>query len=168
MKKVIRLTESDLVKIVKRVVKEEKETDLYTLLHSLRNSINDIKVASLLKDKKESLSKLEDILSMVRDMEDKTKSKRKVNENTHEEKDIFISKGFKGVRSEFGGEEYVSPQDIIKAYNDTVEEGTPLVEYLGKDMFLNDNDEEIDKYSVLDELNYAILGREEDEEDDYM
>jgi len=168
MKKVVRLTESDLVKIVKRVVKEEKETDLYTLLHSLRNSINDIKVASLLKDKKESLSKLEDILSMVRDMEDKTKSKRKVNENTHEEKDIFISGEFKGVRSEFGGEKYVSPQDIIKAYNDTVEEGTPLVEYLGKDMFLNDNDEEIDKYSVLDELNYAILGREEDEEDDYM
>ena len=110
MKKVVRLTESDLVKIVKRVIRENK----------------------------------------------------------HEDKGIFISKGFKGVRSEFGGEEYVSPQDIIKAYNDTVEEGTPLVEYLGKDMFLNDNDEEVDKYSVLDELNYAILGREEDEEDDYM
>jgi len=168
MKKVVRLTESDLVKIVKRVVKEEsspKGTDLYTLLHSLRNSINDIKVASLLKDKKESLSKLEDILSMVRDMEDKTKSKRKVNENRHEEKDIFISKGFKGVRMEFGGEKYVSPQDIIKAYNDTVEEGTPLVKYLGRDIFLNADDREIDKYSVLDELNYAIVGEEEDEED---
>jgi hypothetical protein len=166
MKKVVRLTESDLVKIVKRVVKEEsspkeKGKDLYTLLHSLRNSIND-------EDKKEALSKLEDVFSIVGDMDDKDKPKRKVNENRHEEKDIFISKGFKGVRSEFGGEKYVSPQDIIKAYNDTVEEGTPLVEYLGKDMFLNDNDEEIDKYSVLDELNYAILGREEDEEDDYM
>jgi hypothetical protein len=164
MKKVVRLTESDLVKIVKRVVKEEsspKGKDLYTLLHSLRNSIND-------EDKKEALSKLEDVFSIVRDMDDKDKPKRKVNENRHEEKDIFISKGFKGVRSEFGGEKYVSPQDIIKAYNDTVEEGTPLVEYLGKDMFLNDNDEEIDKYSVLDELNYAILGREENEEDDYM
>ena len=102
---------------------------------------------------------------MVRDMEDKTKSKRKVNENRHEEKDIFISKGFKGVRSEFGGEEYVSPQDIIKAYNDTVEEGTPLVKYLGRDIFLNADDREIDKYSVLDELNYAIVGEEEDEED---
>jgi hypothetical protein len=166
MKKVVRLTESDLVKIVKRVVKEEsspkeKGKDLYTLLHSLRNSIND-------EDKKEALSKLEDVFSIVGDMDDKDKPKRKVNENRHEEKDIFISKGFKGVRSEFGGEKYVSPQDIIKAYNDTVEEGIPLVEYLGKDMFLNDNDEEIDKYSVLDELNYAILGREEDEEDDYM
>ena len=79
MKKVVRLTESDLIKIVKRVVKEEsspKEKDLYTSLHSLRNSINDIKAPSLLKDKKEALSKLEDILSTVRDMEDKTKSKR--------------------------------------------------------------------------------------------
>jgi hypothetical protein len=166
MKKVVRLTESDLVKIVKRVVKEEsspkeKGKDLITLLYSLRNSIND-------EDKKEALSKLEDVSSIVRDMDDKDKPKRKVNENRHEEKDIFISGEFKGVRSEFGGEKYVSPQDIIKAYNDTVEEGTPLVEYLGKDMFLNDNDEEIDKYSVLDELNYAILGREEDEEDDYM
>lgn len=166
MKKVVRLTESDLARIVKRVVKEEsspkeKGKDLYTLLHSLRNSIND-------EDKKEALSKLEDVFSIVRDMEDNPKSKRKVNENRHEEKDIFISKGFKGVRSEFGDEEYVSPQDIIKAYNDTVEEGTPLVKYLGRDIFLNADDEEIDKYTVLDELNYAILGREEDEEDDYM
>ena len=80
MKKVVRLTESDLVRIVKRVVKEEsspkeKGKDLYTLLHSLRNSIND-------EDKKEALSKLEDVLSIVRDMEDKPKSKRKVNEQS--------------------------------------------------------------------------------------
>ena len=161
MKKVIRLTESDLVKIVKRVVKEEsspkeKGKDLYTSLHSLRNSIND-------ENKKEALSKLEDILSMVRDMEDKPKSKRKVNENRDEEKDIFISKGFKGVRMEFGGES-ASPSDIIELYNAYVEEGIPLVKYLGRDIFLNVNDEEVDKYSVLDELNYAIVG-EEDEED---
>ena len=76
MKKVVRLTESDLVKIVKRVIKENdspKEKDLYTLLHSLRNSIND-------EDKKKSLSKLEDIFSIVRDMEDKPKLKRDVKE----------------------------------------------------------------------------------------
>jgi hypothetical protein len=162
MKKVVRLTESDLVKIVKRVVKEEsspkeKGKDLYTLLHSLRNSIND-------EDKKEALSKLEDVLSIVRDMDDKTKSKRKVNENRHEEKDIFISKGFKGVRDEVG--ETASPSDIIELYNEYVEEGTPLVKYLGRDIFMNANDEEVDKYTVLDELNYALVGEEDYDEDD--
>jgi hypothetical protein len=164
MKKVVRLTESDLVKIVKRVVKEEfspkeKGKDLYTLLHSLRNSIND-------EDKKEALSKLEDVFSIVRDMDDKDKPKRKVNENRHEDKDIFISKGFKGVRMEFGGES-ASPSDIIELYNAYVEEGIPLVKYLGRDIFLNANDDEIDKYSVLDELNYAIVGEEDEEEEDY-
>jgi len=164
MKKVVRLTESDLVRIVKRVVKEEsspkeKGKDLYTLLHSLRNSIND-------EDKKEALSKLEDVFSIVRDMDDKDKPKRKVNENRHEEKDIFISGEFKGVRMEFGGKSSASPSDIIELYNAYVEEGIPLVKYLGRDIFLNANDDEIDKYPVLDELNYAIVG-EEDEEINY-
>ena len=158
MKKVVRLTERDLTNIIKRVILEndspkEKGKDLYTLLHSLRNSIND-------EDKKEALSKLENVLSIVRDMDDKPKSKRKVNENRHEEKDIFISKGFKGVRMEFGGET-ASPSDIIELYNAYVEEGIPLVKYLGRDIFMNENDEEVDKYTVLDELDYAILGDEE-------
>ena len=171
MKKVVRLTERDLTNIIKRVIQEEtspKGKDLITLLYSLRNSIND-------EDKEKSLSKLEDVFSIVRDMDDKPKSKRKVNENRHEEKDIFISKGFKGVRMEFGGESSASPSDIIELYNDYVEEGIPLVKYLGRDIFLNANDNEIDKYSVLDELNYAIVGDddeqinygdEEEEEDD--
>ena len=88
MKKVLRLTESDLIKLVKRVVKEEESSkDLYTLLHSLRNSVND-------ENKKESLSKLEDILSIVRDMEDKHKSKRNIKEelsSTPTTKQITIS-----------------------------------------------------------------------------
>ena len=165
MKKVVRLTERDLTNIIKRVILEndspkEKGKDLYTLLHSLRNSIND-------EDKKEALSKLEDVLSIVRDMDDKPKSKRKVNENRHEEKDIFISKGFKGVRMEFGGES-ASPSDIIELYNAYVEEGIPLVKYLGRDIFLNANDEEVDKYTVLDELNYELLGEEDEETYDEM
>jgi hypothetical protein len=74
-RKIVKLTERDLTNIVKGVINEEK--DLYTLLHSLRNSIND-------EDKKKSLSKLEDILSIVRDMEDKDvkhKSKHNIKEN---------------------------------------------------------------------------------------
>ena len=106
MKKVVRLTESDLVRIVKRVV----------------------------------------------------------NENRDEEKDIFISKGFKGVKDEVG--ESASPSDIIELYNAYVEEGIPLVKYLGRDIFMNANDEEIDKYTVLDELNYALVGEEDYDEDD--
>ena len=106
MKKVITLTESDLVKIVKRVVKE----------------------------------------------------------NRHEEKDIFISAGFKSVRNKVG--ETSSPQSIIELYNEHVEGGTPLVKYLGRDIFLNVNDEEVDKYTVLDELNYVLLGKEDEEDDD--
>ena len=79
-RKIVKLTEKDLTNIVKGVINEEtssKEKDLYTLLHSLRNSIND-------EDKKKSLSKLEDILSIVRDMEDKDvkhKSKHNIKEN---------------------------------------------------------------------------------------
>lgn len=54
-----------------------------------------------------------------------------------------------------------SPSDIIELYNAYVEEGVPLVKYLGRDIFMNENDEEVDKYTVLDELDYAILGDEE-------
>ena len=104
MKKVITLTESDLVKIVKRVVKE----------------------------------------------------------NRYEEKDIFISAGFKGVRNKVG--ETASPQSIIELYNEYVEGGAPLVKYLGRDIFLNVNDEEVDKYTVLDELNYVLLGKEDEDD----
>jgi hypothetical protein len=115
MKKVVRLTESDLVKIVKRVIKE----------------------------------------------------------NTHEEKDIFISAGFKGVRDYVG--KTASPQSIIELYNETVEADAALVKYLGRDIFLNTNDEEVDKYTVLEDLDDALLddeqinyGDEEEEEDDDM
>jgi hypothetical protein len=90
--------------------------------------------------------------------------KRVINEDRHEEKDIFISAGFKGVRNKVGGTS--SPQSIIELYNEYVEGGTSLMKYLGRDIFLNANDEEIDKYTVLDELNYVLLGKEDEEDDD--
>ena len=91
--------------------------------------------------------------------------KRVINETNQDEKYIFIAKDFKGVRMEFGGESSVTPQSIIELYNEYVEDGTPLVKYLTRtknrnDVFINEDGEEIDKVTVLDELNYAILGDE--------
>ena len=98
MKK-IRLTESDLIKIVKRVIKENKD--------------------------------------MIR-----------------------IPREYSGVRMEIGTRP--TPEDIIDAYNTTVEEGTPLVSY-SDGVFYNEDNMEIPVDTVLDELNYAIVGEEEDD-----
>jgi len=111
MKKIIRLKESDLTRIVKRVIKENKEET------------------------------------------------------------IHIPRKYNGVRMELG--KSVNPQDIIDMYNELVEEGTPLVdysEYGTEGMFYNEADEEIPVDVILDELNYAIVGEEDedyDEEEDF-
>ena len=106
LNKVIRLTESDLTRIVKQVIKENEE-------------------------------------DMIR-----------------------IPKKYDGVRMELG--RVAHPQDIIEMYNELVEEGTPLVDY-SEEMFYNEDDEEIPTDVILDELNYAIVGEEEDydEEEDF-
>ena len=109
MRKVVRLTESDLTKIVKRIINEKKD--------------------------------------MIR-----------------------IPMEYSGVRMELGSRP--TPEDIISAYNDIVEEGIPLVSY-SDGIFYNEDDNEIPVDAVLDELNYASVGEEEidydneeEEEDD--
>ena len=107
MKRIIRLTESDLTRIVKRVIKENEE-------------------------------------DMIR-----------------------IPREYKGIRAEVGSK--ASPQDIIDMYNELVEEGTPLVdysEYGTEGMFYNEEGEEIPVDVILDELNYAIVGEEDEDYDD--
>ena len=99
MKKIVKLTESDLIKIVKRVIKENKD--------------------------------------MIR-----------------------IPREYSGVRMELGTRP--TPEDIMDAYNTTVEEGTPLVSY-SDGVFYNEDNMEIPVDTVLDELNYAIVGEEEDD-----
>jgi hypothetical protein len=79
-----------------------------------------------------------------------------INENM-----IKIPKQYGGVRVELGNSS--SPEDIMDSYNTTVEEGTTLVSY-SDGVFYNENDEEITLDVVLDELNYAING---DEDEDY-
>ena len=106
MKKIIRLTESDLTRIVRRVIKENEE-------------------------------------GMIR-----------------------IPRKYNGVRMELG--KSANPQDIIEMYNELVEEGTALVDYSEEGMFYNEDDQEIPTDVILDELNYAIVGEEEDyDEEDF-
>lgn len=100
MKKVVKLTERDLTRIVKRVIKENEGENM-----------------------------------------------------------IRIPKEYSGVVMELGKSS--TPEEIMNAYNTTVEEGTPLVSY-SDGVFYNEDDEEISVDAVLDELNYSITGGEED------
>ena len=108
MKRIIRLTESDLTRIVRRVINESEE-------------------------------------DMIR-----------------------IPRKFSGIRSELGSKS--SPQDIIDMYNEVVAsegESVPLEKY-EEGMFYNEDDQEIPTDVILDELNYAIVGEEEDyDEEDF-
>ena len=113
MKKIIRLTERDLTRIVKRVIKENDE-------------------------------------DMIR-----------------------IPREYKGIRAEVGSK--ASPQDIIDMYNEVVasEGDAPFLveysEYGTEGMFYNEEGDEIPVDVILDELNYGLVGEEEDydEEEDF-
>ncbi len=86
---------------------------------------------------------------------------KRFNENLEESSDkINIPEELSGVRMELG--EFASPQDIIDTYNQIVEEEVPLVSYSEDGFFTNEDDEEIEEFIILDELNYAIVGEEED------
>jgi hypothetical protein len=101
MKKVVRLTESDLTRIVKRVINEKKD--------------------------------------MIR-----------------------ITGDYSGAKHVLGSS--ASPEDIMDEYNNAVEEGTPLVSY-SDGVFYNQDGESVPLDVILDELNYAILGHEEEQLD---
>jgi hypothetical protein len=106
MKKIIRLTESDLTRIVKRVIKE------------------------------------------------------------NEEDNIHIPRKYNGVRMELG--KSVNPQDIIEMYNELVAsegDAVPLEKY-EDGYFWNEYMDEIMVDVILDELNYAIVGEEDEDYDD--
>ncbi len=86
---------------------------------------------------------------------------KRFNENLDESSDkINIPEELSGVRMELG--EFASPQDIIDTYNQIVEEEVPLVSYSEDGFFTNEDAEEIEEFIILDELNYAIVGEEED------
>jgi hypothetical protein len=106
MKKIIRLTESDLTRIVKRVINENKD--------------------------------------MIR-----------------------IPSKYDGVRMELG--KSVNPQDIIDMYNELVAsegESVPLEKY-EDGYFWNESMDEITVDVILDDLNYAINGGEDEDDGDY-
>ena len=106
MKKIIRLTESDLTRIVKRVIKE------------------------------------------------------------NEEDNIHIPRKYKGIRAEVGSK--ASPQDIIDMYNEVVAyegESVPLEKY-EDGCFWNEYMDDIMVDVILDELNYGLVGDEDEDYDD--
>ena len=106
MKKIIRLTESDLTRIVKRVIKE------------------------------------------------------------NEEDNIHIPRKYKGIRAEVGSK--ASPQDIIELYNEVVAsegESVPLEKY-EDGYFWNEYMDDIMVDVILDELNYGLVGDEDEDYDD--
>ena len=222
MKKVIRLTESDLTRIVQRVISEsepftfgDKVRDtLGPLVGISRTSESEKVLARKILDKVESgeYEKVGDTDGIVGrgktikvNLEDgeyivsprkervalsnsfitstmvKTPSgdrfmipgkgfakklmeliKRVIKENEGENM-IRIPKNYRGVRMELG--KISTPEEIMDAYNTTVEEGTPLVSY-SDGVFYNEEDMDIPVDVVLDELNYAITGGEEDEDMD--
>jgi hypothetical protein len=97
-----------------------------------------------------SLDKVKQIISSL----EKNKNLESVNK-------IYIPSHYSGVIMELGQE--VDANDIISSYNEIVEEGTPLVsysEYGTEGKFYNENDDEIPTDVILDELNYAIVGGE--------
>ena len=155
MKKIIKLTESDLTRIVKRVIKENK-VDMGIL-----DDIDD-EVAELPNDEVEDyclriIVHCEQIIQNIEIEEDEDY------DNEEDETTIDIPSKYEGVIMELG--KSANPQEIIEMYNELVEEGTPLVDY-SDGTFNNEDDEEIPVDVVLDELNYAIVGEEDEDYDD--
>jgi hypothetical protein len=153
MKKVIRLTESDLTRIVNRVIKENDEDMDYN--SSIYDDIED-ELMEIPND--EAIEYLKGIINHCE------KLIEKLGDIKEDETTIDIPSEYEGVRMELG--KSANPQEIIEMYNDLVEEGTPLVDYSEDGMFYNEDDEEIPTDVILDELNYAIVGKESGEVDD--
>ena len=80
---------------------------------------------------------------------------------------IKIPKEYDGVRMELGNS--ASPEDIIDMYNELVaSEGDSVrLEKYEDDYFWNESMDEITLDVILDELNYAINGGEDEDDEDY-
>ena len=156
MKKIVKLTERDLMRIVKRVINEN----------------DDMMDSDSRKPKYDKDMESDDYQPHFdRDMMDSDSRKPKYDKDMESDEDMIrIPREYSGVRMELGTRP--TPEDIISAYNEIVEEGIPLVSY-SDGIFYNEDDNEIPVDAVLDELNYAIVGEEEidydneeEEEDD--
>ena len=74
---------------------------------------------------------------------------------------IHIPEKYSGVRMEFG--KFASPEDIMDYYNNTVaREDVPQLTGYWDGVFYTEDDIDTTLDAVLDELNYAIVGEEED------
>ena len=209
MKKIVKLTESDLVRIVQRVVQEgktdkgvkEKDSDvkIERFQDTIKNFIksHDCKVKQVGDDfeihsdgehvgqvmfrkdgitvkkqgskfgKEFDFNELGKVKSEIKKLTESDLTgivKRVIKEN--EEDTIRIPRKYDGVRMELGKD--ANPQDIIDMYNEVVAsegESVPLEKY-EDGYFWNAHMDDIMVDVILDELNYAIVGDEEDYDDE--
>lgn len=209
MKKIVKLTESDLVRIVQRVIQEgktdkgvkEKDSDvkIERFQDTIKNFIksHDCKVKQVGDDfeihsdgehvgqvmfrkdgitvkkqgskfgKEFDFNELGKVKSEIKKLTESDLTgivKRVIKEN--EEDTIRIPRKYDGVRMELGKD--ANPQDIIDMYNEVVAsegESVPLEKY-EDGYFWNAHMDDIMVDVILDELNYAIVGDEEDYDDE--
>ena len=147
MKKIIRLTESDLARIVKRTIKEQGEGMGYdwSIYDDIESELDEM-------ENDEAIDYLKGIISHCE------KLIEKLGGNNGDEETITIPSKYDGIIMELGEE--VNPEDIIEMYNELVaSEGESVLLMKYEDgYFWNEFMDDVTVDAILDELNYAIVG----------
>jgi hypothetical protein len=155
MKKIVKLTESDLARIVKRTIKEQGEGmgHDWSIYDDIESELDEM-------ENDEAIDYLKGIISHCE------KLIEKLDGNTEDEETITIPSKYDGIIMELGEE--VSPEDIIEMYNELVaSEGESVLLMKYEDgSFWNEFMDDVTIDAILDELNYAIVGEDDDDYDD--
>jgi len=155
MKKIIRLTESDLTMIVRRVIKENDEDMDYnsSIYDDIEDELMEIPNDEVIEYLKGIINHCEKLIEKLDNIKE-------------DETTIDIPSEYEGVRMELG--KRANPQDVIDMYNELVaSEGESVrLEKYEDGYFWNEFMDDITVNVILDELNYAIVGEEDEDYDD--